>query len=71
VESLSVFNKDVFETGEAARGKPLCTACGKHHMGCCLFETRTCFKYRQEGHTADRCPMKLTGVAQNQGAGAP
>ncbi|KAL0536730.1 hypothetical protein IC582_025690 [Cucumis melo] len=25
----------------------------------------------QEGHTADRCPMRLTGNAQNQGAGAP
>ncbi|KAA0063394.1 gag protease polyprotein [Cucumis melo var. makuwa] len=26
---------------------------------------------RQEGHTADRCPMRLTENAQNQGAGAP
>ncbi|KAL0559143.1 hypothetical protein IC582_003733 [Cucumis melo] len=25
----------------------------------------------QEGHTTDRCPMRLTGNAQNQGAGAP
>ncbi|KAA0048564.1 gag protease polyprotein [Cucumis melo var. makuwa] len=25
----------------------------------------------QEGHTADRCPMRLARVAQNQGAGAP
>ncbi|TYJ96909.1 pol protein [Cucumis melo var. makuwa] len=58
-------------TGEAARGKSLCTTCGKHHLGRCLFETRTCFKCRQEGHTADRCPMRLTGNAQNQGAGAP
>ncbi|KAL0556838.1 hypothetical protein IC582_005355 [Cucumis melo] len=33
--------------------------------------TRTCFKCRQEGHTADRCPLRLTGNAQNQGAGAP
>ncbi|KAL0544658.1 hypothetical protein IC582_019776 [Cucumis melo] len=57
--------------GEAARGKPLCTTCGKHHLGRCLFETRTCFKCRQEGHTADRCPLRLTGNAQNQGAGAP
>ncbi|KAA0056044.1 ty3-gypsy retrotransposon protein [Cucumis melo var. makuwa] len=32
---------------------------------------QTCFKCRQEGHTADRCPMRLTGNAQNQGAGAP
>ncbi|KAA0046947.1 ty3-gypsy retrotransposon protein [Cucumis melo var. makuwa] len=31
----------------------------------------TWFKFRQEGHTADRCPMRLTGDAQNQGAGAP
>ncbi|TYK11561.1 DNA/RNA polymerases superfamily protein [Cucumis melo var. makuwa] len=30
---------------------------------------QTCFKCRQEGHTADRCPMRLTGNAQNQGAG--
>ncbi|KAL4017197.1 hypothetical protein IC575_024873 [Cucumis melo] len=55
---------------EAAR-KPLCTTCGKHHLGRCLFGTRTCFKCRQEGHTADRCPLRLTGNAQNQGAGAP
>ncbi|KAA0047194.1 DNA/RNA polymerases superfamily protein [Cucumis melo var. makuwa] len=65
------FQQKPFEAGEAARGKPLCTTCGKHHLGRCLFETRTCFKCRQEGHTADRCPLRLTGNAQNQGAGAP
>ncbi|KAA0025367.1 gag protease polyprotein [Cucumis melo var. makuwa] len=32
---------------------------------------QTCFKCRQEGHTTDRCPMRLTENAQNQGAGAP
>ncbi|KAL4016750.1 hypothetical protein IC575_024407 [Cucumis melo] len=53
------------------QGFPLCTTCGKHHLGRCLFGTRTCFKCRQEGHTADRCPLRLTGNAQNQGAGAP
>ncbi|KAA0065422.1 ty3-gypsy retrotransposon protein [Cucumis melo var. makuwa] len=36
-----------------------------------LLRTRICFKCRQEGHIADRCPMRLTGNAQNQGAGAP
>ncbi|KAL0533560.1 hypothetical protein IC582_027595 [Cucumis melo] len=65
------FQQKPFEAGEAARGKPLCTICGKHHLGRCLFRTRTCFKCRQEGHTADRCPLRLTGIAQNQGAGAP
>ncbi|TYK26660.1 pol protein [Cucumis melo var. makuwa] len=30
---------------------------------------KTCFKCRQKGHIADRCPMRLTEVAQNQGAG--
>ncbi|KAA0043118.1 ty3-gypsy retrotransposon protein [Cucumis melo var. makuwa] len=65
------FQQKPFEAGEAARGKPLCTTCGKHHLGRCLFGTRTCFKCRQEGHTADRCPMRLMGNAQNQGAGAP
>ncbi|TYK30720.1 gag protease polyprotein [Cucumis melo var. makuwa] len=64
------FQQKPFEAGEAARGKPLCATCGKHHLGRCLFGTRTCFKCRQEGHTADRCPMRLTGNAQNQGAGA-
>ncbi|TYK14163.1 ty3-gypsy retrotransposon protein [Cucumis melo var. makuwa] len=44
--------------------------------GCefCRFQQKpfeTCFKCRQKGHTADRCPMRLTGGAQNQGAGAP
>ncbi|KAA0053259.1 pol protein [Cucumis melo var. makuwa] len=56
---------------EAAKGKPLCTTCGKHHLGRCLFGTRTCFKCRQEGHTTDICPMRLTGGTQNQGAGTP
>ncbi|KAL0539555.1 hypothetical protein IC582_023771 [Cucumis melo] len=65
------FQQKPFEAGEAARGKPLCTTCGKHHLGRCLFGTKTCFKCRQEGHTADRCPLRLTGNAQNQGAGAP
>ncbi|KAA0032468.1 gag protease polyprotein [Cucumis melo var. makuwa] len=65
------FQQKSFEAREAARRKPLCTTCGKHHLGRCLFGTRTCFKCRQEGHTADRCPMRLTGNAQNQGAGAP
>ncbi|KAL0559551.1 hypothetical protein IC582_004165 [Cucumis melo] len=65
------FQQKPFEAGEAARGKPLCTTCGKHQLGRCLFGTRTCFKCRQEGHTADRCPLRLTGIAQNQGAGAP
>ncbi|KAL0561560.1 hypothetical protein IC582_001994 [Cucumis melo] len=65
------FQQKPFEAGEAARGKPLCTTCGKHHLGRCLFGTRTCFKCRQEGHTADRCPLRLTGNAQNQGADAP
>ncbi|KAL0561760.1 hypothetical protein IC582_002201 [Cucumis melo] len=65
------FQQKPFEAGEAARGKPLCTTCGKHHLDRCLFGTRTCFKCRQEGHTADRCPLRVTGIAQNQGAGAP
>ncbi|KAL0561651.1 hypothetical protein IC582_002091 [Cucumis melo] len=65
------FQQKPFEAGEAARGKPLCTTCGKYHLGRCLFGTRTCFKCRQEGHTAGRCPLRLTGNAQNQGAGAP
>ncbi|KAL0549281.1 hypothetical protein IC582_013762 [Cucumis melo] len=65
------FQQKPFEAGEPARGKPLCTTCGKHHLGRCLFGTRTCFKCRQEGHTADRCPLRLPGIAQNQGAGAP
>ncbi|KAA0052124.1 ty3-gypsy retrotransposon protein [Cucumis melo var. makuwa] len=65
------FQQKPFEAGEAARGKPLCTTCGKHHLGRCLFGTRICFKCRQEGYTVDRCPMRLTGNAQNHGAGAP
>ncbi|KAL0537606.1 hypothetical protein IC582_026589 [Cucumis melo] len=65
------FQQKPFEAGEAARGKSLCTTCGKHHLGRCLFGTKTCFKCRQEGHTADRCPLRLTGNTQNQGAGAP
>ncbi|KAA0035817.1 gag protease polyprotein [Cucumis melo var. makuwa] len=63
------FQQKPFEAEEAARGKPLCTIFGKHHLGCCLFGTRTCFKCRQEGHTADRCPMRLTGVTEAERAG--
>ncbi|KAA0048090.1 hypothetical protein E6C27_scaffold385G001650 [Cucumis melo var. makuwa] len=65
------FQQRPFEAGEVARGKPLCTTCGKHHLGRYLFGTKTCFKYRQEGYTVDRCSMRLTGGAQNQGASAP
>ncbi|TYK27130.1 pol protein [Cucumis melo var. makuwa] len=65
------FQQKPFEAGEAARGKSLCTTCGKHHLGRCLFRTRICFKCRQEGHTVDTCPMRLTENVQNQGAGAP
>ncbi|KAL0561308.1 hypothetical protein IC582_001730 [Cucumis melo] len=53
------FQQKPFEAGEAARRKPLCTTCEKHHLGRCLFGIRICFKCRQEGHTADRCPMRL------------
>ncbi|KAL4020621.1 hypothetical protein IC575_019402 [Cucumis melo] len=60
------FQQKPFEAEEAARGKPLCTTCGKHHLGHCLFGTRTCFKCRQEGHTADRCPLRLTGSANRE-----
>ncbi|KAA0059772.1 ty3-gypsy retrotransposon protein [Cucumis melo var. makuwa] len=38
------FQQKPFEAGEAARGKPLCTTCGRHHLGRCLFGTRTCYK---------------------------
>ncbi|KAA0042399.1 gag protease polyprotein [Cucumis melo var. makuwa] len=34
-------------------------------------EIWTCFKCKQEGHIAYRCSMRLTGNAQNQGAGIP
>ncbi|KAA0039646.1 DNA/RNA polymerases superfamily protein [Cucumis melo var. makuwa] len=68
---LRHFQQKPFEAGEVVREKPLCTTCGRHHLGRCLFGTRTCFKCKQEGHTADRCPMRLTGIAQNQGAGEP
>ncbi|KAL4028604.1 hypothetical protein IC575_011805 [Cucumis melo] len=61
----------LFQSRAELRTVPLCATCGKHHLGRCLFGTRTCFKCRQEGHTTDRCPMRLTGNAQNQGAGAP
>ncbi|TYK02501.1 ty3-gypsy retrotransposon protein [Cucumis melo var. makuwa] len=33
--------------------------------------TRTFFKCKQKGHTTDRCPLRLTGIAQNQGTGTP
>ncbi|KAA0040361.1 gag protease polyprotein [Cucumis melo var. makuwa] len=63
--------KKPFETGEVAKEKPLCTTCGKHHLGRFFFGIRTGFKCKQKGHTADRCPMRFTRVAQNQKVGAP
>ncbi|KAA0033251.1 pol protein [Cucumis melo var. makuwa] len=71
VVSFAASSRNLLRQGEAARGKPWCATFGKHHLGRCLFGTRTCFKCKQEGHTADRCPMRLTRNAQNQGAGAP
>ncbi|XP_050945183.1 uncharacterized protein LOC103502459 [Cucumis melo] len=66
---LRRFQQKPFEAVQVAREKPLCTTCGKHHLGHCLFGNRTCFKCKQEGHTTDRCSIRLTGIAQNQGAG--
>ncbi|KAA0046951.1 ty3-gypsy retrotransposon protein [Cucumis melo var. makuwa] len=51
-----ILGKSTYTTKEVARGKPLCTTCGKHHLGHCLFGTNTCFKCEQDGHIANRCP---------------
>ncbi|KAA0056289.1 pol protein [Cucumis melo var. makuwa] len=67
---LHHFQQKPFEATEAAREKPLCTTCRKHHLGRSLFWTRTCFKCKQEGHTADICPIRLIGIAQNRVADA-
>ncbi|KAL4013253.1 hypothetical protein IC575_025415 [Cucumis melo] len=57
------FQQKPFEAGEAARGKPLCTTYGKHHLGRCLFGTRTCFKFFATNKTeAERAGTVVTGT---------
>ena len=51
--------------GDTTREKPLCNTCGKHHLGRCLMGTRVCYKCKQEGHMADRCPLRSTGAGQS------
>ena len=51
--------------GDTTREKPLCNTCGKRHLGRCLMGTRVCYKCKQEGHMADRCPLRSTGAGQS------
>ena len=53
------FQQNPFGAGETAREKLLCNTYGKCHLGRYLFGTRICFKCRQEGHTTDRCLLRL------------
>ena len=39
--------------------------CGKRHLGHYLMGTRVCYKCKQEGHMADRCPLRSTEAEQS------
>ncbi|XP_031745581.1 uncharacterized protein LOC116406021 [Cucumis sativus] len=52
--------------------RPVCDTCGKRHLGRCLMGTRVCYKCKQEGHMADRCPLRSTGAgSSSQGERPP
>ncbi|XP_031744116.1 uncharacterized protein LOC116404788 [Cucumis sativus] len=58
--------------GDTTRERPVCNTCGKRHLGRCLMGTRVCYKCKQEGHMADRCPLRSTGAgSSSQGERPP
>ena len=62
---LCSFQQSPGRAGDTTREKPLCNTCGRLHLGRCLGGTRVCFKYRQEGHMVDRCPLRFTKTRQS------
>ncbi|KAL0550083.1 hypothetical protein IC582_014581 [Cucumis melo] len=53
------FQQKPFEAGEAARGKPLCTTCGKHHLGRAPHQGRVFATNRTE---AEKAGTVVTGT---------
>ncbi|KAA0032713.1 gag-protease polyprotein [Cucumis melo var. makuwa] len=52
--------QEVTKVGGTSRDLPTCRVCGRNHSGRCLAGKRICFKCKQEGHLANKCPQ---GVA--------
>ena len=54
--------KRVKHSEEAPMGgtqeKPVCTKCGRRHLGECLEGTNICFWCKQKGHAANKCPKR-------------
>ena len=69
--TFAAFSRNLLRQGKLPERSLYITPVGNAIWVIVCFGTMTCFKCRQEGHTADRCPMSLTTVAQNQGVGAP
>ncbi|XP_075499238.1 uncharacterized protein LOC142537622 [Primulina tabacum] len=46
--------------------RPLCPKCGKPHKGECLVGSRQCFRCKEMGHTALKCPLS-SGKGKVQG----
>ncbi|GAV58118.1 zf-CCHC domain-containing protein [Cephalotus follicularis] len=44
-----------------------CQQCGRHHVGECGVETRSCYHCGQIGHLRNRCPLRLQGATGTQG----
>ncbi|GAV91211.1 zf-CCHC domain-containing protein [Cephalotus follicularis] len=54
--------------GAAAFSLPSrCQQCGRHHVGECGGETRSCYHCGQTGHLRNRCPLRLRGATGTQG----
>ncbi|GAV58119.1 hypothetical protein CFOL_v3_01653 [Cephalotus follicularis] len=44
-----------------------CQQCGRHHVGECGVETRSCYYCGQIGNLRNRCPLRLLGATGTQG----
>ncbi|GAV84884.1 zf-CCHC domain-containing protein [Cephalotus follicularis] len=44
-----------------------CQQCGRHHVGECGVETRSCYHCGQTGHLRNQCPLRLQGATGTQG----
>ncbi|KAA0051012.1 hypothetical protein E5676_scaffold675G00890 [Cucumis melo var. makuwa] len=58
--------QELATTGKTLRELPTCRSCGRSHGGCCLAESRVCYKCKQPGNIADFCPQKLLETTSNQ-----
>ncbi|XP_031745635.1 uncharacterized protein LOC116406054 [Cucumis sativus] len=71
-DSFRSFQQSSGGAGDTTQERPVCDTCGKRHLGRCLMGTRVCYKCKQEGHMADRCPLRSTGAgSSSQGERPP